>query len=61
MSEFLRSYGQWIFLGIMVLLMLRMHRSHGSGGSHGGMEHQDHHEAGVDEKDKKRGSGGGCH
>lgn len=61
MSEFLQSYGQWIFLGIMVLLMLRMHRSHGSGGSHGGMQHRDDHEAGVDEKDKERRSGGGCH
>lgn len=60
MTEFLQSYGQWIFLGIMVLLMLRMHRSHGSGG-HGGMQHRDHHEAGVDEKDKERRSGGGCH
>ena len=58
MAEFLQSYGIWIFLGFLFLLMLRGHR-HGMGccGSHQHepetVKEEEHQESG------KRNSG--CH
>jgi hypothetical protein len=36
MQQFLATYGNWIFLGLVFVFMMRMHSGHGSAG-HGGM------------------------
>jgi hypothetical protein len=59
MLEFLQSYGIWIFLGLLFLLMLRGH-SHGTGCCGGG--HQ--HDQGTSMETEQPGNdkhGSGCH
>lgn len=62
MIAFLQTYGFWIILGVLFLLMMRMHSGHGMGGccGMGGMEHDQqggrhHHTDGEPKSDDQAG------
>lgn len=61
MEEFLRNYGQWIFVGVMFLVMMRLHGS-GMGCCGGGHKQAADKKADGAKQDEKKGSGGAsCH
>jgi len=61
MVEFLKSYGIWIVMGVLFLIMLRGH-AHGGGGCCGGGHQHDHEEPGKKDGQSESGkSNSSCH